>query len=806
MMRHLFSIRFLIFALVLSAGLLAALALVLHERQRSMQELLDTCRRESLVRGNSVSGMLEYLLRRGDGEGASRIVNDLGQDPGLIWAVACDADDQILFSTRYEFKRRALRGICDDEQFRLVQRARSQRTGCSEVLLNERLICAVFPFFLNAGANEIRTSRQGVLILLYDLSVNDTLRHVDLLERLSAIISILIAQGLLVWVILYLLVTRRIRRLDRAVASLTGEAKHLASGVRGPDEIGSLGKALDRMMEEVSEHRQALERSQGELEERVKERTAELTRANQRILFSEWAIHSAIHPMAFADLDGIVTFVNPAFVRTWGYDREDEIIGKSVTVLSVQGAAEHDVQQVLHEGQARGESQGRRKDGSLFDIELTASLVRDEQGRPVHIFCAFEDITERTRVEQAIRRAKEDWEQTFDADPDLIAIVGSDYRLQRVNRAFAARLGKHPRDCVGHLCYELVHGVGQPPETSPFVTLMQTGKEQRAEVHLDRLGADFVVTASPFRDSTGKMTACVHVLHDITDRKRLEEMRVAKEGAEVANRAKSDFLANMSHELRTPLNAVVGFSAALADRYFGNLTAKQVEYVRYIQEAGQHLLALINDVLDLSKVEAGKMELELGSVRLGELLEDSLIMIKEKCFKHRIALNLDCPPELCGKEISVDACKLKQIMFNLLSNSEKFTPDGGRITMSARLTSSLPGEVDADQPPAMAAQPWIEISVADTGLGVPAEEQEKVFESFYQCNDGKGGKTPGTGLGLPLTKRLVELHGGRIDLVSGGENQGCCVTFWIPTDTGEWARHFGREGRSSSENRMGPER
>lgn len=250
-------------------------------------------------------------------------------------------------------------------------------------------------------------------------------------------------------------------------------------------------------------------------------------------------------------------------------------------------------------------------------------------------------------------------------------------------------------------------------------------------------------------------------------RERTKELEIAVQAAEVANRTKSDFLASMSHELRTPLNAIIGFSEVLQDKYFGPLTEKQEEYIKDILESGKHLLSLINDILDLSKIEAGKMELELSPVIIKGLLENSMIMIKEKAMKHGISLDLDIPQGLTDLEIIADERKLKQIMFNLLSNATKFTPDGGSITMKARQE----GEV-------------LIISVSDTGIGIAFEDQEKVFEDFYQVRNSMKDKNPGTGLGLSLVKNLVEMHGGSIWLESEGEGKGCRFSFVLPLKPG----------------------
>jgi signal transduction histidine kinase len=236
---------------------------------------------------------------------------------------------------------------------------------------------------------------------------------------------------------------------------------------------------------------------------------------------------------------------------------------------------------------------------------------------------------------------------------------------------------------------------------------------------------------------------------------------------EVANQHKSEFLANMSHELRTPLNAIIGFSEVLSERMFGELNPKQLEYMQDIHSSGQHLLTLINDVLDLSKIEAGRMELDLSCFDLGLLLDNALVLVRERAQRNGLAVSLDVGDGL--DDWVADARKLKQVVVNLLSNAVKFTPTGGGVRLTAR-------RIDLGDRPAA------QVSVADTGVGIAPEDQTLVFEEFRQAAGDYLRKAEGTGLGLSLAKRFVELHGGSIR-VDSRLGEGSTFTIVLPLQT-----------------------
>ncbi|WP_447977957.1 response regulator [Candidatus Nitrospira bockiana] len=292
-------------------------------------------------------------------------------------------------------------------------------------------------------------------------------------------------------------------------------------------------------------------------------------------------------------------------------------------------------------------------------------------------------------------------------------------------------------------------------------------------------GSEFPLELSLATWKTGQGTFYTGIIRDITDRKRAEEalraltasleQKVAERTAElerardqalIATRHKSEFLANMSHELRTPLNAVIGFSEVLIERMFGDVNEKQEEYLQDILSSGRHLLALINDILDLAKVESGRLELEISTFRLPATLENTVTLVRERARRHGIHVTLEIDERL--DDFTADERKVKQVILNLLSNAIKFTPDGGAIALKASSRDER-----------------LEISVTDTGIGIAPEEHERIFGEFHQAGGAQARAREGTGLGLALAKKFVELHGGRI-WVDSEVGRGSTFTFTLP--------------------------
>ncbi|MEO3434117.1 ATP-binding protein [Inquilinus sp. CAU 1745] len=372
--------------------------------------------------------------------------------------------------------------------------------------------------------------------------------------------------------------------------------------------------------------------------------------------------------------------------------------------------------------------------------------------------------------EGILRKTEERLRAILDAAPDAVITIDSGGLVVDLNQTAERMFGYPPERAIGRAIADLIiparyreahrHGLANYLATGQSAML-----DRRIEVSASRAdGSEFPVELAIgafVLDGEQFFTAR---LRDITDRKRTEEaITQARNAAEEANRSKSEFLANMSHELRTPLNAIIGFTEALHAEMFGPMDARQRDYLADVLGSGHYLLAIINDILDLSKIEAGRLDLSPSPVDVAAMLRDCLALVRERALEKRIRIALEAQDGM--PPLNADKLRLKQIALNLLSNALKFTPEGGEIAVSAR----------------PAPDGGMEVAVRDTGIGMSRDHVALAMQPFGQVENSFTRRHDGTGLGLPLVNKLVAMHQGTVDIASE-IGRGTTVTIRFPEE------------------------
>ena len=465
--------------------------------------------------------------------------------------------------------------------------------------------------------------------------------------------------------------------------------------------------------------------------------------------------------IAIVDMDDVVTSWNPAAERLFGYSR-DEAMGRKIDSLVASRPDLHSEAVEVGSRARAGEdvhvvTRRTRKDGTLVDVDVVGCAIFVD-GKQVGYYGIFTDIGE-------LQRQRRYYEALFDSSPTAIVALDMSGTVTAWNPAAERLFGYTRAEAVRRDIDDMVAAHPDLHRDAKERSAIAAGGREPGRVLTQRTRKDGtlvdvdIVSAPVF--VTGEQVGYFAIYSDVSElQARTRELAEKSAELEVASKHKSEFLANMSHELRTPLNAIVGFSQVLKEKLFGEVNEKQDEYLDDILSSSNHLLELINDILDLSKVEAGQVELERRLFSLREALERGVVMVRERALRNGVELSLDLDAQV--DLVEGDERRIQQVVFNLLSNAVKFTPSGGRVDVS---TATENGEV--------------RVAVRDTGPGISPDDQARIFEEFQQARDTNGERPEGTGLGLALSRSLVELHGGRI-WVESEPGKGSTFTFTLP--------------------------
>ena len=599
--------------------------------------------------------------------------------------------------------------------------------------------------------------------------------------RKSLFWSLTLLAGLLLpvgYVLIRRLVLRPVGALMEGVAALKqGEVRGLA-GFRSTDELGVLAQSFQDMAAAVRDREARLRKAYDSLELLVEERTRALTAEIEERRQTEVALMDsqeklrlifigAADAIVMIDQKGVIGSVNPAAERMFGY-RADEMVGRNVSMLMPEPhRSAHDgyLARYLKTGEGtvvghRREVRAVRRDGTRFPIELSVSAAASEEG--TFFTGILTDITRRKETEVLVTKLSRAVEQS----PAIVLITDTKGVIEYVNPCFTQVTGFTPEEVLGKTPAMLKSGRMDEEIYAAMWRTIASGRTWHGEFHNRRKdGGEYWVSASvsPITRDDGVISHFVAVEEDITERKALErELRQAKELAEYANRAKSDFLSRMSHELRTPMNAILGFAQLLDNVPKEPLSQKQKEYVGHILAGGNHLLELINEVLDLARIESGRLALAMEVCDVRPLLADCLLLAETLAGRRAVAVE-----DLTGEDplpaLRVDATRFRQILINLLSNAVKYNREGGNVRLRADLRDGK----------------TLRIVVEDTGPGIPEERQGELFQPFSRLG-AEQTDVEGSGIGLTITRRLVEQMGGEIGFHSV---PGKGTTFWIDFPT-----------------------
>lgn len=485
-------------------------------------------------------------------------------------------------------------------------------------------------------------------------------------------------------------------------------------------------------------------------------------------------------------LDGTITGWNAGAERIFGYCAE-EAIGQAITIL-IPKCFQYEEETILERLRSGGridhfETTRVRKDGREIRVSLTISPIYDNQGQIAGISKIVRDVTEQKRLKEQEEQARAEmlaerrFRELIENAPDAILQVDSQGIIMIANRTAELMFGYSRAELIGSNVDLLVPEASRSRHAQYRKSFSEAGVSRPMGLGLNlcalrKDGSEFPVEISLSPSETESGACVTAVVRDVTDRKRAEqqirmlqesymtELETRQKESERLNHLKSEFMASVSHELRTPLHTIIGFAELLGEENEGALNERQGRFLQHIQKDSRHLLELINDVLDLSRIEAGTLRLQTADLSAGEAVAEAVDAILPFAVGKGVTLGIEHGQTI---HVMADPLRLRQIFYNLLSNAVKFTESGGKVLVRY--------ERNGD---------FVYFSITDTGMGIPEEEHERVFQKFYQVGFTTAGVRQGTGLGLAICRQLVEMQGGKI-WVESEPGKGSRFSFTLPT-------------------------
>ncbi|MFN9359835.1 MAG: ATP-binding protein [Pseudanabaena sp.] len=785
------------------------------------------------ISAGQTSRILDYLYRRANIEEAEiTIISQLGSDPNLNLVMLIDDRDVVHLSNRYELRNEPITKTRGAEYVEKFGAVRKNLSGDVLISADRSKLIALYPVILAVHPNEIQSSRVGVLFYEYDLTRTKQIAFNDALKRSLFFSNSLVIFCLGVWFFFEITLTRRVSRLVAVSNSLAEGKLDERAGLTGSDELFQISVAFDRMAGKIQDNADILLRQNAVLQAQIEasidgisivDENRNIVYYNQRICdlwripiniietgddhqFMKWVLSNLVDPEIFcakiehlyenphnSSVDEVVlkdghifdcysTSVKSSakdfyYGRIWYFrditDRRKaekliqqqaegerllreitQRIRQSLDLVTIFNTATEEIRQFLYADRVgvlrfdpkSNNTQGEFVSESLVDgVTSIVTISIDEHcfGEKHTIYYQKGRIQSLDDIYQAnIKGCYRELLESFQIRANLVVPL------------------LNGEDLWGLLC---IHQCHEPRAwQEPEIEFVQQIANQLAIA---------IQQANLFEQIQKELTERQQAESRLTESN--QQLAISNEELARATRLKDEFLANMSHELRTPLNAILGMSEALKEQVFGTINQEQKESIETITSSGKHLLELINDILDVAKIESGQVEIDCSQTSITELCQSSLPFVKQQALRKRIHLELKIAPNL--PELFVDQRRIRQALINLLSNAIKFTPERGHVSLAVSLQQnpaiSTTHEITSE----------IRFAVTDTGIGISLENLQKLFQPFVQIDGALNRQNSGTGLGLALVKRIMEMHNGTVSVTSE-VGVGSCFTIALPCE------------------------